>query len=101
MYHLFAGPKLEVSPLYYLKVPHDAEAHFKCGCGAASRAVCQNNNIAWSINNETTGESVQIYKNGQLLRDSKLYEITHTDGGASSNLTIHGKWIHIHVNISF
>lgn len=44
--------------------------------------------MAWSLNNETSGEITNIYKDRQLLGDTKLYEII--SNGVSSNLTIHG-----------
>lgn len=45
--------------------------------------------MAWSLNNETSGEVTNIYKDRQLLGDTKLYEII--SNGVSSNLTIHGR----------
>lgn len=95
MYFFILAPKLGVSPLYFLKVPHDAEGHFKCSCDEANLAVCKEHNMAWALSNQTTEDTTFIYKDKQLLGDPQLYQIIPTDNGASKNLTIHGKlgWI--------
>lgn len=89
-YH-FAEPKLKVSPLYFLKVPDDAVAHFKCECEILDTAACINNDMAWSVVDSTTGDKTIIYKNEQLLDKSGAYEILVSQNGSALNLTVNGK----------
>ncbi|XP_045169811.2 uncharacterized protein LOC123532443 [Mercenaria mercenaria] len=85
-----AEPKLKVSPLYFLKVPEDATAHFKCECPILDTAACINNDMVWSMVNASTGIKTAIYKGGKLLDNSGIYEITVSQNGSAVNLTIHG-----------
>ncbi|KAL4222470.1 hypothetical protein ACF0H5_018510 [Mactra antiquata] len=84
------APKLKVSPLYYLQVPSDSVANFKCECDVMDTAACINNNIVWSLVNTTSGMTKHIYKGGKLLDTSGLYEATVGHNKSSVNLTING-----------
>ncbi|XP_060565957.1 uncharacterized protein LOC132724982 [Ruditapes philippinarum] len=85
-----AVPKLTVSPLYFLKVPEDAVAHFKCECSIQDTAACIDNDMVWSFVNTTTGVKTPIYKRGKLLDNSSVYEIHISQNGSAINLTVQG-----------
>lgn len=83
--------KLKVTPRYFLNVPMDSVAHFKCACDIIDIERCKNNEFAWAIVKFDKSGKQYIYKNGQLLNNNDTdYEITKGDNGSSVNLTIHG-----------
>jgi len=85
------GLKLKVTPLFFLEVPHDAEARFRCECNTGNEQVCLDNDFRWSHSNQQTGNQTDVYRDGKLLGDPVVYEVT-SENRTSQNLTIHGKW---------
>lgn len=82
---------MKVAPLFYLEVPQDAEAEFRCACDIPQIASCIANEFRWSLSNSNTGEVMTIYSSGKVVADSKIYEVMPGDNGSSLNLTIHGR----------
>ncbi|WAQ94062.1 hypothetical protein MAR_006533 [Mya arenaria] len=82
--------KLKVTPLFFLEVPHDAEAQFMCECDVGFEKYCLGNDLRWSHSDQKTGNVTEVVTGGNSLGDPTHYEIISGAGGSSKNLTIHG-----------